>query len=57
MITNERIRHGLFQSVPDLKAAILDYIDQHNPIVQAIPLDATADSILGKVAAICNALR
>ncbi|MCE0498442.1 MAG: IS630 family transposase, partial [Methylacidiphilales bacterium] len=45
-----------FSSVPQLKEAILDYIDRHNARPKPFRWTATADSILGKVAAICNEL-
>jgi len=28
--TRNRIRRGVFQSVPELKAAIMDYLENHN---------------------------
>ncbi len=57
LITNQSIRRGSFSSVPQLKEAILDYIDRHNARPKPFRWTATADSILGKVAAICNELR
>ena len=57
LITTQAIRRGSFCSVPDLKSAILAYIDSHNSAPKPFRWTATADSILGKVAAICNELR
>jgi hypothetical protein len=38
-ITTERLRRGVFSSVPDLIAAIDHYIDHHNLNPQAFHLD------------------
>jgi transposase len=57
LITSQRIRRGTFQSLTQLKAAILDYINLHNQSPKPFRWTATADSILGKVTAICNELR
>ena len=56
LITNQSIRRSSYSSVPQLKAAILDYIDHHNANPKPFRCTATADSILGKVAAICYEL-
>ena len=57
LITTQSIRRGSFCSVPDLKATILAYIQNHNDHPTPFQWTATAESILGKVAAICNELR
>ena len=57
LITTQTIRRSSFCSVPHLKEAILAYIDEHNSDPKPFRWTATADSILGKVAAICNELR
>lgn len=56
-ITQQSIRRGSFSSVPQLKAAILAYIDHHNVSPKPFRWTATANSILGKVTAICKELR
>jgi len=55
-ITTERIRRGVFQSVPQLRKAIEDYIATHNRNPKPFQWTATADLILGKVAALCKKL-
>lgn len=57
LITTQRIRRGTFQSLPQLKAAILEYITLHNRSPKPFLWTASADSILGKVAALCRKLR
>lgn len=57
LLTTQRIRRGTFQSLAQLKTAIIEYIDCHNRSPRPFRWTATADSILGKVAAICNELR
>ncbi len=48
-ITEKRIRRGVFRSVPDLIAAIEDYIDGHNQAPKPFIWTAKASDILGKV--------
>jgi transposase len=57
LITHQSIRRGSFRSVPELRETILAYINTHNVQPKPFRWTATADSILGKVAAICNELR
>ena len=57
LITNDRIRRESFQNLTQLKQAILDYIEDHNGSPKPFRWTASADSILGKVAAICQELR
>lgn len=48
-LTTDRIRHDSFTSVPDLIAAIHDYIDAHNDDPQPFIWTAEAEKILEKV--------
>ena len=52
-ITDKRIRRGTFKSVPDLIAAIMDYLENHNQNPRVFAWSAPADKILAKVA-ICK---
>ena len=52
-ITEKRIRRGTFKSVPDLIAAIMDYLDNHNQNPRVFVWSAPADKILTKIA-ICK---
>jgi len=52
-ITEKRIRRGTFKSVPDLIAAIMDYLENHNQNPRVFVWSAPADKILTKVA-ICK---
>jgi transposase len=38
-ITEKRIRRGVFKSLPQLERAIRDYLDEHQPRSEALPLD------------------
>ena len=48
-ITDKRIRRGVFRSVEQLIAAIMDYIAQHNENPQTFAWTAKAEDILAKV--------
>jgi transposase len=48
-ITQKRIRRGAFKSVPDLVAAIMDYVDHSNRHAQPFVWTATTQGILTKV--------
>jgi transposase len=48
-ITQKRIRRGAFRSVPDLVAAIMDYVDHSNRHAQPFVWTATIQGILAKV--------
>jgi len=48
-ITDKRIRRGVFKSVEQLIAAIMDYIAQHNENPQTFTWTASAEQILAKV--------
>ncbi len=52
-ITDKRIRRGTFKSVPDLIAAIKDYMGNHNQNPRVFAWSAPADKILTKIA-ICK---
>ncbi len=49
LITEDRIRRGIFRSVAELEAAIQDYLDQHNADPTPFVWTASAVSILEKV--------
>jgi transposase len=48
-ITDKRIRRGVFRSVKELKAAIMDYIERHNENPKPFVWTAPAERILEKV--------
>lgn len=52
-ITNQRIRRGSFRSVPELRKAIMDYLDEHNQDPKPFIWTADADLILNRVAGVC----
>jgi transposase len=52
-ITDKRIRRGTFKSVPDLIAAIKDYLENHNQNPRVFVWSAPVDKILTKIA-ICK---
>jgi len=49
-ITDKRIRRGVFKNVPDLIAAINEYLDAHNSDPKIFKWTKDADTILAKVA-------
>jgi Homeodomain-like domain/DDE superfamily endonuclease len=49
-LTDKALRRGVFHSVPDLIAAIEEYLDAHNEDPRPYVWTATAESILAKVA-------
>jgi hypothetical protein len=49
-ITDKRIRRGTFRNVPQLIAAIDEFIQQHNHHSKPFVWTAKADTILAKVA-------
>jgi hypothetical protein len=49
-LADKALRRGTFGSVPDLVAAIQEYIDAHNKDPKPYVWTATAESILAKVA-------
>ncbi|WP_342242263.1 IS630 family transposase, partial [Inquilinus sp. OTU3971] len=50
LITEKRIRRGVFRSVPELEAAIHDYLEHHNANPKLFVWTKSAADILGKVA-------
>ena len=48
-ITQQRIRRGVFTSVKQLKAAIYDYVEEHNEHAHGFTWTATPEEILAKV--------
>lgn len=48
-ITRQRIRRGTFESVPDLIAAILEYLDHYNRSPRPFVWTKDADTILAKI--------
>src|SRR5277367_5083111 len=50
LITEDRIRRGVFKSVSELETAIQDYLDNHNANPQPFTWTASATDILKKVA-------
>jgi len=55
-ITDKRIRRGVFQSVPELIAAIKDYLSNHNHSPRVFTWTASVDKIMAKVAKCKEAL-
>jgi transposase len=50
LITDQRIRRGVFKSVGELEAAIMDYLDQHNAHPKPFVWTKSSGEILEKVA-------
>lgn len=48
-LSEQRLRRGIFRNVPDLIAAIHDYIDHHNDTDKGFRWIAKAETILAKV--------
>ena len=55
-LTDKRIRRGSFKSVPELIAAIRDYLDHHNQNPRVFVWTASVERILSKVAKCKEAL-
>jgi hypothetical protein len=55
-ITRKRIRRGVFDSVDELKQAIIDYLDRHNDHPKPYVWTKTAAEIFSKVARAKQAL-
>ncbi len=53
-ITEKRIRRGAFRSVKALEQAIMDYLDHHNENPKPFVWTATADTILSRIARVCE---
>ncbi len=55
-ISDKRIRRGVFRSVPELIAAIQEYLDNHNQNPQVFVWTASVDRIMAKIAKCKEAL-
>ena len=55
-ITDKRIRRGVFRSVPELIAAIHEYMDNHNQNPRVFVWTASVESIMAKIAKCKEAL-
>jgi transposase len=53
-ITEERLRRGVFTSVPQLERAIADYLAEHNRDPTPFAWTADADAILGRLKRVCE---
>jgi transposase len=53
-ITEQRIRRGVFTSVPQLERAIADYLAEHNKDPKPFAWTADADSILERLKRVCE---
>jgi len=53
-ITEKRIRRGAFRSVKALEQAIIEYLNQHNENPTPFLWTATADTILSRIARVCE---
>ena len=53
-ITEDRIRRGVFTSVPQLERAIRDYLAEHNKDPKPFAWTADADSILERLKRVCE---
>jgi transposase len=53
-ITEQRIRRGVFTSVPQLERAIADYLAEHNKNPKPFVWTADADSILERLKRVCE---
>src|SRR5215468_4173351 len=53
-ITEDRIRRGVFTSVPQLERAIRDYLAEHNKNPRPFAWTADADSILDRIKRVCE---
>ena len=54
LITEDRIRRGVFTSVPQLERAIHDYLAEHNENPKPFVWTADADSILDRIKRVCE---
>lgn len=55
-ITDKRIRRGIFRSVPELIAAIEDYVNNHKQNPRVFVWTASVESIMAKIAKCKEAL-
>ena len=56
LITNQAIRRGSFDSVPDLKRKINEFVDHYNQHPKPFMRTATAESILAKIERLCKVI-
>ncbi|WP_411847609.1 IS630 family transposase [Roseibacillus persicicus] len=56
-ITMDMIRRGVFHSVPELKKAITDYLEETNKDPKPFSWTATADQVFEKLSSFCSGLR
>src|SRR3974390_147112 len=56
LITQRAIRRGSFDSVPDLKRKINEFVEHYNQHPQPFMWTATADSILAKLERLCKVI-
>jgi transposase len=53
LLTDKQIRRGVHRSVADLRAAIQDFLDQHNAEPKPFKWTRSADDILGSIERFC----
>jgi hypothetical protein len=56
LITDKRIRRGVFKSVGELETAIMDNLDRHNAHPKPLVRTKSAGEILEKIARVKQAL-
>jgi len=56
LITNQAIRRGSFNSVPDLKRKINAFVEQYNQHARPFRWTATDDSIFEKLERLCKVI-
>lgn len=56
-ITMDMIRRGVFRSVPELKKAITNYLEENNKDPKPFTWTATADQVFEKIGSFCSGLR
>ena len=56
LITNQAIRRGSFDSVPDLKRKINEFVEHYNQHPKPFAWSATAESILAKIERLCKVI-
>lgn len=56
LITNQAIRRGSFDSVPDLKRKISEFVEHYNQHPRPFMWTATAESILAKLERLCKVI-
>jgi putative transposase len=56
LIINQPIRRGSFDSVPDLKRKINEFVEHYNQHPKPFTWTATAESILAKIERVCKVI-